>query len=117
MRGGGQSLNLTEANRVILVDPWWNDTAEAQAFGRVNRRGQQKSPHFVRILTKNSLDERISNMQESKAFEISHTLQDDGHQPKPMSEAELDLAFVQDENDPDKKPVARRKFRPVRSCH
>lgn len=42
MRAGSESLNLTRANRVIITDLWWNASVDEQAFGRVNRIGQQK---------------------------------------------------------------------------
>ncbi|KAL2760226.1 hypothetical protein ACRALDRAFT_2062131, partial [Sodiomyces alcalophilus JCM 7366] len=59
MRCGGQALNLTCANRVIMVDAWWNKAAEMQAFGRVFRLGQIKETHHVRILARETVDERI----------------------------------------------------------
>ncbi|KND87205.1 putative ATP-dependent helicase [Tolypocladium ophioglossoides CBS 100239] len=81
MQCGGQSLNLTVANRVILVDPWWNTTAEKQAFGRVLRIGQEKTSHLVRIMASDSADTMMSSLQEVKSEQIDHALQDDGHVP------------------------------------
>ena len=89
MKCGGQSLNLTAANRVIIVDPWWNTTVEKQAYSRVLRLGQEKPTHLVRIMACASVDNRISTLQVSKDEEIDHALQDDGHSPTELTEAEL----------------------------
>ncbi|KEY66286.1 hypothetical protein S7711_02750 [Stachybotrys chartarum IBT 7711] len=77
LKCGGQSLNLTAANRVIIIDPWWNDTAETQAFGRVLRRGQEKATHLVRILSEGTFDTHVTDLQVKKAKDISAALQDD----------------------------------------
>ncbi|KAM4058895.1 type III restriction enzyme, res subunit [Hirsutella rhossiliensis] len=90
MRCGGQSLNLTSANRVIIVDPWWNTTAEKQAFARVVRIGQKKESHLVRIMACESIDSRISDLQISKDVGIDHALQDDGHIPAVLGDEELE---------------------------
>lgn len=89
MRCGGQALNLTCANRVILIDVWWNNAAERQAFGRVFRLGQLKTSHYVRILARGTIDEDIRNLQEEKADEIAEVLQDDGHVPETLAEHEV----------------------------
>lgn len=89
MRCGGQSLNLTCANRVIMCDTWWNRAAEEQAFGRVFRLGQVKNTHNIRILARNTVDEHIDNMHKVKAQAIDHTLQDDGHATQFFSDFEI----------------------------
>ncbi|KXX77527.1 DNA repair protein rad8 [Madurella mycetomatis] len=68
-RCGGVSLNLTCANRVILVDLWWNTALEEQAFGRVKRIGQEKRTHFVRIMARSTIDIRLRDLQERKKRE------------------------------------------------
>ncbi|KAM5345201.1 hypothetical protein ACJ41O_011063 [Fusarium nematophilum] len=93
IRCGGQSLNLTEANRVIIIDPWWNKTLEEQAFGRVKRIGQKKETHLVRILATGSIDERISMLQEAKDKIVKRALQDDGHKPVVSDALQLRLLF------------------------
>lgn len=93
MKSGNQSLNLTVANRVIIIDPWWNKTAEQQAFGRVVRIGQEKVTHLVNIKTKEPIDYRIYNIQERKAKDVDRTLQDDGHIPHHVSPLELQSIF------------------------
>ncbi|KFH45671.1 putative ATP-dependent helicase-like protein [Hapsidospora chrysogenum ATCC 11550] len=94
LRSGAEGLNLTVANRVIVVDPWWNKTAEQQAFGRVERIGQQKVSHLVRILSTANIDQRIAQMQVGKATEIDHALQDDGHTPVLPTDEQLRKLFT-----------------------
>lgn len=76
-RCGSVSLNLTVANRVILVDPWWNSALEAQAFGRVRRIGQEKRQHFVRILVRKTVDQRLINLQMKKKKECDIVMEGD----------------------------------------
>ncbi|AEO70728.1 uncharacterized protein THITE_2024021, partial [Thermothielavioides terrestris NRRL 8126] len=80
LRCGGFALNLAFANRVISVDQWWNTAMETQAFGRVHRIGQRKETHFVKVVVKDSIDQALLSMQESKDREIARALQEDpGH--------------------------------------
>ncbi|EEU41438.1 uncharacterized protein NECHADRAFT_46398 [Fusarium vanettenii 77-13-4] len=79
MKCGGQALDLPVANRVIIVDLWYNKTVEQQAFKRVHRIGQKKETHLVRILARGSIDERLYKLQNAKETIINRALQDDGH--------------------------------------
>ncbi|KAJ4096211.1 hypothetical protein NW760_013638 [Fusarium oxysporum] len=81
MKCGGQSLNLQMANRVIIVDEWWNKAVEEQAFKRVYRTGQLKETHLVRIMAKDTIDERIIMLQDAKEEVIRAALQDGEMQP------------------------------------
>lgn len=73
---GSESLNITEANRLILVDPWFNRSVESQAIARVYRIGQTKVTHAVRILAKDTIDDRIYEMQENKLSQMAGSLQE-----------------------------------------
>lgn len=99
MRCGGIGLNLTAANRVIIVDLWWNVVLEKQAFGRVKRMGQKKPCHLVRILTATAIDDRVEHLQVSKAEKVDYALQDDGHVPKSLNPDELKRLFSTDEDE------------------
>lgn len=81
---GGQSLNITCANRIIIIDPWWNVRSELQAAGRTSRIGQTKKCHVVRIFTSATTDARVAALQKSKSEEVDHALQDDGHVPQEL---------------------------------
>ncbi|KAK7416920.1 hypothetical protein QQZ08_011810 [Neonectria magnoliae] len=94
MKCGGQSLNLTVANRVIIIDPWWNKTQEQQAFGRVVRRGQKKTSHLVRILTEDKIDKGLTDLQLFKSAIVDRALQDDGHVPDKLNTSQLKALFA-----------------------
>lgn len=71
-------LNLTMASRVIMVDPWWNEASEQQAFCRVFRIGQKDETFMSRICVRNSVDEQLIRMQDRKNAEINEVMEDDG---------------------------------------
>ncbi|KAI0204928.1 P-loop containing nucleoside triphosphate hydrolase protein [Astrocystis sublimbata] len=75
LKSGAVALNLTMANRVIIVDPWWNVSVELQAFARVFRIGQKKETHFMRIIAENTIDNRIEALQEEKTEKISKIME------------------------------------------
>ncbi|KAF4495906.1 DNA repair RAD5 [Fusarium agapanthi] len=93
MKCGGQSLNLQMANRVIILDEWWNKAAEEQAFKRVYRTGQLKETHLVRIIAKDSIDERIIMLQDAKEEVIRAALQDGEMQPSFSNYRHLQMLF------------------------
>jgi len=66
LKAGGLGLNLTIASRVILVDPWWNPSAEDQATDRVYRLGQKKPVTIIRFIMKDSIEEGIVKIQKRK---------------------------------------------------
>ncbi|CAO3651476.1 unnamed protein product [Mucor hiemalis] len=66
LRAGGVGLNLTCANRVIMMDPWWNFSIEAQAIDRVHRLGQSKEVIVTRFVMRDSVEERILEIQNRK---------------------------------------------------
>ncbi|EFR04621.1 DNA repair protein rad5 [Nannizzia gypsea CBS 118893] len=66
LRAGGVGLNLTVANHVFMMDPWWSFAVEAQAIDRVHRMGQLRDVKVVRFVVKNSIEGRILKIQERK---------------------------------------------------
>ncbi|KAI1914070.1 DNA helicase rad5 [Ophidiomyces ophidiicola] len=66
LRAGGVGLNLTTANYVYMMDPWWSFAVEAQAIDRVHRMGQLKDVKVIRFVVKNSIEERMLRVQERK---------------------------------------------------
>ncbi|KAI9883645.1 MAG: hypothetical protein M1823_004592 [Watsoniomyces obsoletus] len=93
LKCGGQALNLTAANRVIIIDLWWNHGLEQQAFGRVFRIGQTKETHLVRYVVKNSIDERLRAMQDWKLSVVDGAMLDNGQVMKALSVEELAKLF------------------------
>ena len=66
LKAGGLGLNLTAADYVFLLDPWWNPAVEAQAVDRAHRIGQTRPVFTYRLLTKDTVEEKILTLQQSK---------------------------------------------------
>ncbi|PNS97634.2 hypothetical protein POPTR_016G033700v4 [Populus trichocarpa] len=66
LKTSGTGINLTAASKVYLLEPWWNSAAEEQAINRVHQYGQKENVRIVRLIAKNSIEERILEMQERK---------------------------------------------------
>lgn len=67
LKAGGVGLNLTEADYVFILDPWWNPAAEMQAESRAHRIGQQKQVFVYRFITSGTIEEKIRQLQERKS--------------------------------------------------
>jgi len=68
LRAGGVGLNLTAAQNVFMMDPWWSWAVEAQAIDRVHRMGQEKSVRVIRFVCRDSIEEKMLRIQERKKF-------------------------------------------------
>jgi SNF2 family DNA or RNA helicase len=66
LKAGGTGLNLTAADHVFLVDPWWNPAVEDQAADRAHRIGQDKPVMVYRMVARDTVEERIIELQERK---------------------------------------------------
>jgi non-specific serine/threonine protein kinase len=66
LKAGGTGLNLTAADYVVHLDPWWNPAAEAQASDRAYRIGQTRPVFVYKMITRNTVEERVLAMQQSK---------------------------------------------------
>lgn len=67
LKAGGVGLNLTRADYVFIVDPWWNPAAELQAVSRAHRIGQDKNVFVYRFITENTIEEKIQTLKERKS--------------------------------------------------
>jgi len=67
LKAGGLGLNLTAADYVFILDPWWNPSAELQAMSRAHRIGQDKNVFVKRYITTASIEEKIVKLQEKKS--------------------------------------------------
>ena len=66
IKAGGVGLNLTAADYVLLLDDWWNPAVEAQAFSRAHRIGQTRNVEVVRLVCKDTVEEKILALQQQK---------------------------------------------------
>ncbi|MCZ2403633.1 DEAD/DEAH box helicase [Paenarthrobacter sp. Z7-10] len=77
LKAGGFGLNLTEADYVFLLDPWWNPAAEAQAVDRTHRIGQQRNVMVYRMIAKDTIEEKVMALKEQKAKLFDAVMDDD----------------------------------------
>lgn len=73
-KAGGVGLNLTQAERIILFDPWWNPAAESQAFARAHRIGQEKTVKVTKLICKDTIEEKMLAILKNK-IELTDTLE------------------------------------------
>ena len=66
LRAGGTGVNLTAADYVVLMDPWWNPAVEEQAIDRTHRIGQTRPVTAYRLIAAGTVEEKIASLQERK---------------------------------------------------
>ena len=89
LKAGGVGLNLTAADTVIHLDPWWNPAVEAQATDRAHRIGQSRTVNSYKLITKGTVEEKILALQEKKKKLISGTLGDGAALAAGLTEEEM----------------------------
>ena len=100
LKAGGAGLNLTSASYVILYDPWWNPAVENQAIDRTHRIGQKNKVIAYRLLTRESVEEKIRTLQHQKTALVTNVLGDEGFASNlDMSDLQFILAHGQDEDE------------------
>jgi non-specific serine/threonine protein kinase len=78
LKAGGVGLNITRASFVLFLDPWWNPFSEKQGISRAHRIGQKNKVSVIRFITKNTVEEKILILQESKKM-LSDSLLDENY--------------------------------------
>jgi SNF2 family DNA or RNA helicase len=89
MKAGGTGLNLTEADYVYIVDPWWNPAVENQAIDRSHRIGQSKHVVAVRMICPDTVEEKIMQMQDFKRSLADNLVNTDSSFLQSMSKTDL----------------------------
>lgn len=77
LKAGGFGLNLTEADYVYLLDPWWNPATEAQAIDRTHRIGQTRNVMVFRLVSENTIEDKVMALKARKARLFDAVLSDD----------------------------------------
>ncbi len=88
LKAGGVGLNLTKADYVFMLNPWWNPAAESQAINRAHRIGQTKNVFVYRFLSSGSIEEKIAKLQEKKAH-LADTFISSNNPLKDLSKQEI----------------------------
>lgn len=91
LKAGGLGLNLTAAEYVFLLDPWWNPAVEAQAIDRAHRVGQTKRVFAYRLICKGTVEEKIAELQKQKRDLADAILQENNSMMKNLSLDDLDM--------------------------
>ena len=93
LKAGGTGLNLTAADYVFLLDPWWNPAVESQAIDRAHRLGRTRPVHAYRIVAKDTIEERVRELQSSKRELVSTLFDERSGSIANLSRADLELLF------------------------
>ncbi|WP_022882016.1 DEAD/DEAH box helicase [Gryllotalpicola ginsengisoli] len=78
LKAGGFGINLTEADYVFLLDPWWNPASEAQAVDRTHRIGQEAKVNVYRLVADGTIEDKVMKLRDEKAELFGRVLDDDG---------------------------------------
>jgi superfamily II DNA or RNA helicase len=95
LRAAGTGLNLTNASYVVLYDPWWNPAVEAQAIDRSHRIGQTQTVNAYRLIAPGTVEEKIWELQQSKAKTIADVLGEEGF-ARSLTAMDLEYLFAEE---------------------
>jgi non-specific serine/threonine protein kinase len=93
LKAGGVGLNLTAADYVYIVDPWWNPAVEQQAIDRTHRIGQTKNIFAYRMICKDTIEDKILQLQERKRILAKELISDDQTFVKSLSKEDVEYLF------------------------
>ncbi|MBK7885052.1 MAG: DEAD/DEAH box helicase [Chitinophagaceae bacterium] len=93
LKAGGVGLNLTAADYVYIVDPWWNPAVEQQAIDRTHRIGQTKNIFAYRMICIDTIEDKILQLQERKRALAKELIADDSSFVKALSKADVEYLF------------------------
>jgi SNF2 family DNA or RNA helicase len=93
LKAGGVGLNLTAADYVYIVDPWWNPAVEQQAIDRTHRIGQTKNIFAYRMICKDTIEDKILLLQEKKRALAKDIISDDASFVKALTREDVEYLF------------------------
>jgi SNF2 family DNA or RNA helicase len=91
LKAGGLGLNLTAADYVYLLDPWWNPAVEAQAIDRAHRIGQERPVFASRLVARDTVEEKILDLQKTKRDLADAVIQADKSLIADLSREDLEM--------------------------
>ncbi|MFV9504828.1 MAG: SNF2-related protein [Oscillochloridaceae bacterium umkhey_bin13] len=94
LKAGGVGLNLTAADYVIHVDPWWNPAVEMQATDRTHRIGQTKPVFVYKLITKDTVEEKILKLQDQKRALVAQLISSEGGVFKSLTRDDVEVLFT-----------------------
>lgn len=93
LKAGGVGLNLTAADYVYIVDPWWNPAVEQQAIDRTHRIGQTKNIFAYRMICKDTIEDKILKLQDRKRILAKELISDDQSFVKSLTKEDVEYLF------------------------
>jgi SNF2 family DNA or RNA helicase len=93
LKAGGAGLNLMAADTVIIYDPWWNPAVESQAVDRAHRIGQNKTVSVYRLVTEDSVEQKIMALKERKSKLVDALVNENGLSTLKLAKADLENLF------------------------
>lgn len=91
LKAGGLGLNLTAAEYVFLLDPWWNPAVEAQAIDRAHRIGQTRQVFTYRLIARDTVEEKVLKLQETKRDLAASIIRADNSLIRSLQKEDLEL--------------------------
>ena len=91
LKTGGVGLNLTAADTIFIYDPWWNKTVENQAIDRAYRLGQDRTVFSYKLILKDTIEEKILQLQESKIKLLDNLISEDSATLKSLTEKDIEF--------------------------
>ena len=91
LKAGGHGLNLTAADYVFILDPWWNPAVEAQAVDRAHRIGQQRHVFAYRLICRDTVEEKILELQKQKRELAAAVVSQNNSVLRKLTSEDLDL--------------------------
>ncbi len=93
LKAGGLGLNLTAADYVLHIDPWWNPAVEMQAADRAHRIGQDKPVFIYKFIARNTVEEKILQLQERKRELVEQIITAEGSFLKSLTREDVEVLF------------------------
>jgi len=94
LKAGGLGLNLTAAEYVFLLDPWWNPAVEAQAIDRAHRIGQTRNVFAYRLIARDTVEEKVLELQQSKRHLADAIINADNSLIRQLNREDLELLLA-----------------------
>lgn len=91
LKTGGVGLNLTAADTIFIYDPWWNKTVENQAIDRAYRLGQDRTVFSYKLILKDTIEEKILQLQDSKSKLLDSLISEDSASVKTLTEKDIEF--------------------------
>lgn len=94
LKAGGTGINLTSADTVIIYDPWWNPAVESQAVDRAHRIGQKKAVSVYRLVTEDSIEQKIMELKSKKSQIVDALIDENGLSTLKLTKDDLESFFM-----------------------